>query len=50
MKNNSYNKKSLRLWLVKKILRNQLNKEEMFSFITDLFPKNKENISSFIFK
>ncbi len=42
MKNSNYNKNSLRLWFVKKILKNHLNKEEMFSFITDLFPKNKE--------
>ena len=46
MKNSSYNKNSLRLWFVKKILKNHLNKEEMFSFITDLFPKNEEIVDN----
>tara|TARA_Y100000590_G_C15638612_1_gene984012 strand:+ start:96 stop:977 length:882 start_codon:yes stop_codon:yes gene_type:complete len=46
MKNSSYNKNSLRLWFVKKILKNHLNKEEMFSFITDLFPKNEEIVNN----
>ena len=50
MKNSSYNKNSLRLWFVKKILKNHLNKEEMFSFITDLFPKNEEIVDNNLYK
>ena len=50
MKNiNKKNRNSLRLWLVKKILKNHLNEEEIFSFISSFFSKYKtidENYSN----
>ena len=41
MKNNNKNW-SLRLWLVKKLLNNKTNKEEMYSIISEFFNKHDE--------
>ena len=45
-KNLKVKNRSWRFWLVKKLLSQHINNEEIYTFVRDLFEKNNENIET----